>query len=74
MKERSVLCLEKRYANFIYGKVYAARARAFKGLGAFRQPTDYYITDEDGDYYTISETENQLKDKWQWIDEGGVRP
>lgn len=66
--KKKVHCLEKRYGNFEYGKVYEAESRMVKGLGKYKQPAEFRITDEDGDYYTIAETVVTLQKNWKWID------
>lgn len=68
MKKKQAICLEKKYANFIYGKVYEAKAFATKGLGKHRRPADFKIIDEDGDYYQIAETETEINKKWKWVE------
>lgn len=65
---KKVLCLEKRYGNFTYGKVYEATPGFTKGLGKYKQPAEFRITDDDGDYYTIAHTVNELSKNWKWVD------
>lgn len=63
-----VLCLEKRYGNFTYGKIYEAEPLATKGLGKNKQLANFRITDDDGDYYTIADTVDTLKTNWEWVE------
>lgn len=44
--------ISRKYANFLYGKIYLARAKSiFVGTKRF---TNFTIKDEDGDNYTLS--------------------
>lgn len=46
-----VRCISKKCGNFEYNKIYTAKAK-MKGKGYY---TEYYIIDNDGDYFTLHE-------------------
>ena len=46
--------VSKKYGNFVYNKLYEARAKA-RSIKAPYVYADFYIKDEDGDYYTLDE-------------------
>ena len=48
-------CISKKYGNFINNKIYTAEAHASKINRTIF--TDYKVTDEDGDYYTVYNTD-----------------
>lgn len=64
-KAKYVLCLEKRYGNFTYGKIYEAIPHTIRNTT--KEPTNFRITDDDGDFYTIAEKVDKLKKNWEWI-------
>ncbi|XOQ12597.1 MAG: hypothetical protein ACFWTY_01100 [Shouchella clausii] len=66
--DRHVLCLWERVGNFTYGKVYKATPRAVRAHD--NKPTCYYVTDDEGDYYTITDHLDRLHRKWRWVEEG----
>lgn len=65
-QEMNVICLDKRYGNFTYGKTYVATPR---GVMVYtKEPVDYEITDDEGDLYIIAERKHLLKKNWKWTD------
>ena len=46
-----VRCISRSYSNFEYNKIYEAEARGKRGT----LYTDYKITDEGGEFFTIME-------------------
>lgn len=44
-------CITKKYGNFIYNKIYTAEASSKHIHGG--NYSDFRVTDEDGDYYTV---------------------
>lgn len=44
--------ISRKYANFLYGKIYLARAKSI--IVGTQKFTDFTIKDEDGDNYTLS--------------------
>lgn len=67
LEQREVLCLERRYGNFIFGKIYLATSRHVRGTGANRHYADYQIEDEDGDSYSIDKELVQPNPRWKWV-------
>ena len=63
---RLVRCLEKRYGNFTYGKVYEAKPKA-RTNGKPSREVDYRVLDDEGDYYTVAKDEHSIKANWEWI-------
>ncbi|MBP3037963.1 hypothetical protein J9303_00380 [Bacillaceae bacterium Marseille-Q3522] len=62
---KKVRCLKKGFSNFVFGKVYDAFPRFTTIEG---ENTDYFIKDEDGDYYPITEVlDNKLEHGWEWV-------
>lgn len=53
-------CITNKYGKFKLDKVYEARALYYRILD--KSPTEFKITDEDGDYYTI-ELDRNLKQR-----------
>lgn len=68
LEEQLVLCLEKRYGNFVFGQYYVARARSVRITKTGKEYSSYYIVDEDGDDYTIAPTIDTLEKNWKWKD------
>ena len=66
MVMKKARCLENRYGNFVYGKIYPAKSFAIKGLKENRVPADFRIVDEDGDLYPIGDLD-RLKRGWEWV-------
>lgn len=51
-KTLKVRCVSDKYGNFRYNKIYLAEAMS-RHIGGEKLYSNYRITDEDGDYYTI---------------------
>ena len=58
--EVKVRWVSKKYGNFVYNKVYKAVARS-RGIVKPYVYTDFKITDEDGDLYTLDERDKGSK-------------
>ena len=48
-------CISKKYGNFTYNKIYTAEAGSKHIHGG--NYSDFRVTDEDGDYYTVYDTD-----------------
>lgn len=65
-KMKLVRCLEKRYINFTYGKIYEAIPFAIKGK--HNEPCEFRIIDDEEDFYTIAVTTDSILKNWEWAD------